>query len=318
MAKTIFILGAGASYPYGFPLGQELVTSIIKSSSYKVDSIGRVNATPDYLGGLLASGFLKSDIDNFRHYLRESNPNSIDAYLSENKHFLQIGKSCIAYILLKHESNFGYIAARGGDWYNYLGNILTTADPDNFDLKIYSFNYDRSLEYFLKNKAQSFFYNNMEKQKKFLEKIPIIHLHGSLGDISLFGKDVTIDHFSILNRVASNIKIISEVESDKNFEDLQLDIKMAKNVIFLGFGFHPLNMKRIGLATLRLLGKQPKFFASSIGLEEMEINTNFRNYITELFTYNRESYLSKDHIHWLNAENLMFLRKMIDTRDYFI
>ena len=245
MAKTIFIIGAGASSPYGFPLGGELVDSIINKSKYKIDRSNRIDVTPNYLGGLITGEFKTVMVDSFRKYLKESGTNSIDSFVSENKQFMAIGKACIAYILLECENKYGYNSKLGGDWYNYFSNILTTEDPDNFDFKIYTFNYDRSLEHFLRIKAESFFVNNKEKQEKFLKNIPIIHLHGSLGNIR-FGNIVQLNNYDYLEQVASNIKIISEVDSDENFEMVKNDIISAKNVFFLGFGFHPDNMKRLG------------------------------------------------------------------------
>lgn len=316
MAKTIFILGAGASYPYGFPLGTDLVNYIVEQSQYQVDHLGRYNATPNYLGGLLISEFSASIIDSFRKYLRESGTNSIDSFISENKQFMQIGKACIAYILLECEKKYGHIPVRGGDWYKHFANILVTEDPNNFDFKIYTFNYERSLEHYLKIKAESFFVNNAEKQERFIKNIPIIHLHGSLGGIG-FGKvDRILDYFK-LESIANNIKIISEVEPDENFERLQKDIKLAENVIFIGFGFHPQNMNRIGLSTLRLQGHYPIFYASTLGFEDTEVKTQFLGILEELIQSNK-IYGNLETIgKWLNVESYMFLRKMIDTRNYF-
>jgi len=87
-----------------------------------------------------------------------------------------------------------------------------------------------------------------------LRKMEIIHVHGSLGpldwQIRPTGlRSVPYDsgtNLDIIEMAAENIKIIHESIADTpEFTQARNAILNAHRVFFLGFGFHPTNMKRL-------------------------------------------------------------------------
>ena len=309
MAKTIFILGAGASYPYGFPLGSSLINDILDRTKITIDTKSGELLITNNLLKILITEFSEVHIKNFRKQLEESELYSIDAFLSHNHQFLKIGKACIAYIIFEYERKSITENKLKGDWYRYFWNVLSSEVPDNFDFKIYTFNYDRSLSYYLFTKSKETFSNDKEKHLNYFKNIPIIYLHGNLGRID-YGEIGIISDYTHLEYVANHIKIIFEVQADTNFEELKLDIKNAQHIVFLGFGFHPDNVKRLGFPDLKFTYPNPMFYASTLGMLESEIETRFLNYIKKLNCEDGSTtHYTKPPAKYKDAVCLLFLRE---------
>jgi len=90
MAKTVLVLGAGASAPYGFPSGQKLCDII------KVD----LNRTQDELDRM---GVHKRSYDMFRQQLQRAGRSSVDAFLESRPDLIGQGRLAIALALLPCE-----------------------------------------------------------------------------------------------------------------------------------------------------------------------------------------------------------------------
>ena len=93
--RTVLILGAGASHPYGFPTGKELRNEIILGCAG-----GR---TPPLANSLLECGFIESQIIQFGNVLRLSGQVSVDRFLERRKEYLEIGKAALAISLVTKE-----------------------------------------------------------------------------------------------------------------------------------------------------------------------------------------------------------------------
>jgi len=111
------------------------------------------------------------------------------------------------------------------DWYRLLFLNLATEKLEDFrdkneNLIIVTFNYDRSLEYYLINYLINFLNNNYlgYKKEEYFEqynKISIKHIYGSFGEILSipYGKkDKFIEHYL---EKSSNIKLIPEARNIK-------------------------------------------------------------------------------------------------------
>jgi len=148
---TVLILGAGASYPYGFPTAKQLKWDICDAFS------NEKSLAPQLLDG--KSDYSASEFSDFAMALRHSGNESVDAFLEQrqkqNERVVGVGKLAIAYALIPCEDegklfqrDFG---SRGGHWYEYLFGRLNTDFRDfaRNQLSIITFNYDRSLEHYL-------------------------------------------------------------------------------------------------------------------------------------------------------------------------
>ncbi len=253
---TVLVLGAGASVPYGYPTGAELIE--------KVKSLG--------------SDYNRFDI---AQALKETPPLSIDNFLSINPSLASDGKFLIARVLLGMNTTGNSIPRNENDWYSILHHALSApsvADVqgvvDNAkNLTIISFNYENSLEYHL--------FSRLLKTERFkdsaceiMNNIKIIHVYGSLFSIpedfqeyknnqvlrahfleSGFFPISDKNHFlpyederyldRFANTVSSNIKTIHDDRSRN--QDAVDKLKAASKIYILGYGFDHTNNERIGL-----------------------------------------------------------------------
>lgn len=240
---VVLILGAGASIPYGFPSGSTLTNQIVKELK---DKGGQ------FTNDILDSGFEWSFLCEFRQQLDLSFQASIDAFLEHRPEFISVGKTCIARALIPCETESNLARGRDRHWYAYMFQKLS-ATPESFKqnrLSIITFNYDRSLEHFLFLAIKNSYGLSDNDAAELVRTIPIIHLHGDLGKLPVLdgsGRpfEPTVSP-SILKQCASNIKIIHEdVSANSQFVKAQELIKSTSVICFLGFGFHPVNIKRI-------------------------------------------------------------------------
>lgn len=265
--KTVFILGAGASAPYGFPLGEGLVKDIVdglKSASGLFECIRDDHRYPcDEFAGRLGVA------------------NSVDAFLEkdENEELRELGKLCIAAVLLPKEeqSKCKLFEAQGRNWYKQLFHIMSDGCGfkdfvEKDSLSIVTFNYDRSLEYYLWTALRKLYGNRSEEEYKgILRAIKIVHVYGRLGCLPNetteekrpvpFGYEIRetigndLHRFratkDLLSNAAANIQIISEnVDRSDTLNEAVKLLKGSSKVFILGFGFHPTNIRRLQLESL--------------------------------------------------------------------
>lgn len=150
---TVFILGAGASKPYNYPTGSELRLNICRLCVAEIQDLIEIDNELHVKKLVLeASKFTKT-------FFNSSTP-SIDLFLARNQNFSNIGKISIVFSILiaEHNSNLHEdISEKNQDWYSYLFHRMTNdlTTPDSYDyfgsnkVTFITFNYDRSLEYFI-------------------------------------------------------------------------------------------------------------------------------------------------------------------------
>jgi hypothetical protein len=90
-----------------------------------------------------------------------------------------------------------------------------------------------------------------------LFEIPILHVHGLLGELSIPGVtagrpyDSHLDAASV-RLAARGIRIVHEnIEEYPIFHDAKQRLLDAKVICFLGFGYHSLNLQRLEISRLR-------------------------------------------------------------------
>src|SRR5213079_3703208 len=120
-------------------------------------------------------------------------------------------------------------------------------------LSIITFNYDRSLEFFLLNALQSSFNLEYPDCLTTLNNLPIVHLHGQLGALLTNKSDPQYRDFEskvtpeIIDRCSPQIKIIHQVEPSDNpqFTVARALLRHADRICFLGFGYDKTNLDRL-------------------------------------------------------------------------
>jgi hypothetical protein len=116
-----FVIGAGASKCYEFPLGKELCAMVIeelKDNGQKTRQLLIEN-----------TAFSPQEIENFRNELFLSGQNSVDAFLETRREYLDVGKAAMSTILLRYEQpellwRFAIVCVR-----QRLSGLLTTKYP---------------------------------------------------------------------------------------------------------------------------------------------------------------------------------------------
>jgi hypothetical protein len=90
---TVFVLGAGASVDFDFPVGKALVNQVVAN----------LRGSTTLRDHVLATGFSLTDAQDFTNALRFSAEVSIDAFFEKRPTFMNIGKAAMAAELINCE-----------------------------------------------------------------------------------------------------------------------------------------------------------------------------------------------------------------------
>jgi hypothetical protein len=270
--KTVFVLGAGASFPYRFPLGSDLKRLVIEC--YKDDK-------PHAAHLYNTTGFDKAAATEFITALQHSGLSSVDAFLERRPVLLDIGKATMGIELLIKESTSD-LWQEDSNWLAYLYGCMIGNSLEEFAenrVSFVTFNYDRVVEHFLYTSLLNTFGKGSEDTAKMVERIPVIHLHGRLGylpwqstqDVVPYG-GLNIDK-QVMETFLKEIKVVHEDITDgrdREFTRAKELLAGADRVYLLGFGFAARNMERLGLK--QLPQQQGVVKATAAGLTQHELN----------------------------------------------
>src|SRR5688572_6030370 len=119
-SRVVFVLGAGASKPYGYPSGPELVNNMLNLQADVVDIVRTL-------------GYTQGQWQPFQEALKKSAQSSIDAFLERRPDFRELGKLLIAAYILRCEKE-GPFYNTEDHWYPMLADKLD--DPfDSLDFR---------------------------------------------------------------------------------------------------------------------------------------------------------------------------------------
>jgi len=255
--STVLILGAGASTHLTYPDGQGLLDQVCRRISRKQyhDSI---NGSHD-----------DSEIQALWKGLNFGPFYSVDAFLEHHTDLRDVGKLLMADVLKAYEmpvfSNPG--------WYKYLlTHLLTDSAKDipNNRLSVITFNYDRSLEFYLHQALIHHYRDEISEEMawQIVSKINIIHPHGILGEYPVIPYSKEVDG-ETLQELSSAIKIVDEIVDSKEqfctpeFRSCHEALLAADKIYFLGFGFHEDNVRRMAFFNEETI-KQREVLATSL------------------------------------------------------
>jgi hypothetical protein len=241
--STVMILGAGASAPYGFPLGRGLKEKIIQQSGDTNKSAEREQ--------YLKAGFSQERVTEFNTALTRSHYPTIHAFLEDRPSLRETGAFGIAAALMPLESQGTLFPPK--DWYPALFQGL---DLKNFTSissipAIITFNYDRSLEHYLTVATQSAYESEVRKHAlDKLRRLRIIHVYGQLGDYPAVPYDPA-KNVEDFRKAAKEIRMIYDqgIEESDGFAESKRVLENARDVIILGFGYDERSVRRMGLST---------------------------------------------------------------------
>jgi hypothetical protein len=250
---TVLVLGAGASMPFGFPSGQELMREILEEIN--------PDSAKMLFRALLRFDFNANEIDRFYNSLSRSQKCSVDEFLEHRPEFMRMGKIAITLKLSTYEDEKKLFDHNTTDknWYRYLWNKLSDVHFEQFDknkLSIITFNYDRSIEHYLITAMMALYEKPENECAEKLKGIPIIHVHGRLGALPWqeesgrsYYKGINYDD---VESVSKQIKVITEQENDTSpeFDEAFKILSSSKFICFLGFGYNSTNLRRLRIQSL--------------------------------------------------------------------
>jgi len=161
-------------------------------------------------------------------------------------------------------------------WNKIISNVSDVNDLTKNQIKIITFNYDRSLEHFLTTSIINSFNLSINEAQDILQKLSILHVYGLLGNYNY--EDYGNHSDSLLKIASKSIRIIPETRDDDSiFNKAQKWLFDALNICFLGFGFDELNIKRLGLKMIIDRKRQavldyPLTIASTFRMTQSEVN----------------------------------------------
>jgi hypothetical protein len=289
--NTVFILGAGASVPYGFPSGETLRLDICKKFVKRIISLGNI---PHH-----ATAEIKDIVAKARPFCDaffKSSTHSIDLFLARNILFSEIGKMAIVSSILEAEKNSAFREDmsdqyKSQDWYSYLFKKMTedltdTGSYRNFGenkVTFITFNYDRSLEYFLYESLSNAF--NSARKDEIIDQlrfINIFHVYGVIDNLPWQGggTEYKVDSsLAAINRMRNNIRLIHERINSESRE-MKRAMRYASRFYFLGFGYAEENLDILGISSF--LDGHQDIYGTAFGMTEKEISEK-RSYLRKNF-----------------------------------
>lgn len=248
---TCLVLGAGASEGYGYPIGTRLINMILEDAD---SGVLWQEVHPE----------VRESLAELLDKLRFSAVTSIDAVLGRWPHLSNTGRYVIARQLKKCENIHSMFPPKWG-WYHKLFDRLVEAEKESFanePVSVVTYNYDRSLEAFLRQAFCSRFDVSLQEAQAVVSRVPIVHVHGILGTLDEH-EYISSGSADEILAISKKIKIIGEIadpgEGEFCTNDFALAHKLvadAQNIIFLGFGFHPENIRRLRLDKLQMSYKK--------------------------------------------------------------
>lgn len=275
--KTALVLGAGASTDYGFPTAQKLIDEIWHSML-------TMNTTT-WFPQLQKCGFPDDRIVEFRETLRRADPLSVDDFLAieKNEKYREIGKAMIALALIQHESIGSITRTPKNDGETKLYTFLWHHLGTNYDefmrntpfLTIITFNYDRSLEYYLYQSLSNQFGDEKEAIRA-IKQLRIIHVYGTLCPPHFLdetnGRQFTDEsNKEIIERCRSYMHLIYEKNPNSvNFDPAHSPFLESEYVCFLGFRYSTDNLRQLQLRYETIDKIKIKFYGTACGMSPNE------------------------------------------------
>ncbi|GGY81846.1 hypothetical protein GCM10011613_28180 [Cellvibrio zantedeschiae] len=276
--KTVYVIGAGASYEANLPTGDMLKGEIATLLNMKFNHHEQTSGDYEIQQSLRLHTEEDRTFNSLNEYLRECRhisenmplAISIDNFIDsqrENDKLALCGKLAITKSILKAEKGSKLFFDRNNGqrtlnfsslektWYLlFFRTITENCSVEDLLLRFQNitliiFNYDRCVEHFLLQALTSYYRLSQDAAASIISNLTIIHPYGTVGALSWLNpkRSVAIEfggelHVSQLVAYANGIRTFTEGAHSESMEILEANMKNAERLVFLGFAFHRLNM----------------------------------------------------------------------------
>jgi hypothetical protein len=268
--KTLLVTGAGASAELDFPVGDKLKENIraltnVDWDGFELKGDRHFCRVLEDFARANHGGNLEPIISSCKH-IHENVilSGSIDQFLSSHQDdpaLVQCAKLAIAFEIGKAESA-SHLNAENKDhahtdfvylktsylprMWARLQNGLPITDWKLYfnNLKIITFNYDRTLEQFIRLALTRFCRADDYHVLDFMAQLPILHVYGNLGSLGK-GADhcpYAPNHHQIIG-ASNRILTFSETVADNIREEISDYFRWADRIVFLGFSYANVNIE---------------------------------------------------------------------------
>ena len=292
--QVVLVVGAGASHDrYGLPLGGILASSIAKDTDFYFENILNrpTRGDADLFDEIIFRRFNndKAKLDLYTQAGRKlsaalGSTISVDDalhQLSDYPEAIQLGKICIIRSILKAERNSTLKVQRGqlppdagkDGWIEQIfsmaitGYKLSEVTHAFKRITFVNFNYDRCIEHYLFWSLQRLGLPSDDASET-IRTLNIIRPYGTLGSVVpgvpsflQFGAPPPSNPFDVISR----IRTFADSDALHDKKTLSSALVGASLIAFLGFGFHPQNLKLLTLpADLQL--RRTRVLATVMGV----------------------------------------------------
>jgi hypothetical protein len=272
-----YVIGAGASAEIGMPVGATLKKHISaflsndpaeKRKYYREEQIVFGDkAIVRYFQYIRPGVLQKHHLDLMPEMLHALAADiSIDNFLythKDNEAYQIFGKIAIFTAILKAEqssllwtfpNNLKYISILENTWYlSLFRQLFRQATLNQFiqrlkEIQFITFNYDRSLEFYLYWSIQRYYEISEEKAAEIMNNAYIYHPYGQVGFLPYQNGPLTFDYGTFQtyteNNLSKYIKTYTEGtdSKEKSYRKAMYNLYESEKVIFLGFAFHKQNI----------------------------------------------------------------------------
>lgn len=252
LTPTTFVVGAGASAPYGLPTGRTLLN---RAKSSRGD---RGTATYDLLLNVYGAEHVPRVLAEIERFTGRS----IDEFMltrRSEEHTQAICKALIASLLgdaVRRELRLESVD--GDDWLAEVAEQMLSG-AESFDqfierthVKFVTFNFDSVIETKLTTLVRGRFPEGDFDEVRLFSAVPVIHVHGRLPappdhlPSPVASYELSDPQWSAwLPGAAQAVTVISD--SIEDVAEARTAVSDAQTLCFLGFSFHPTNAGRLGL-----------------------------------------------------------------------
>lgn len=278
-AKTVLVIGAGASVEVGLPMGPDLLKQIVQLLTIRFEHFRQSSGDVAILEAIKLCVNEGREVEKTNQHLQAARQlgesskqalsidNVIDAL--EDPQVELVGKLGIVRAILKAEAASPAfkpvqnmpdtldLSKFTDTWYSSLTKLLTenvrkSQVSNIFDnLEIINFNYDRCLEHYLPISLASYYGIKPDAIREIMQALPIHRPYGVAGRLPWQVGHAPSVGFGggspqQLADVAQQVRTFTErVDEGEELAAMRATLAGADRVVFLGFAFHRQNVELI-------------------------------------------------------------------------